>query len=262
MSGWVKFEKDLTTDPRVLRMAKELGRRFTWFDTSNGCDFDPCNASALPGVTLVCGALIRLWVYADSHARVDDTLDLGAAEVDELVGIPGFASAMPADWLREIDETTVELPGFQAHNGTEAKKKALTQKRVTRHRNNATRDSVTTCNASALPDQTKTRPRPDQTKGERGADAPSPIRRGSKTCPEDWEPSPWLLSKIETEDVPNCLARGGTTVAMELERLRSCTFGTARIDWDKTAWNWLLTECKKINQKEAMYGANRQATGR
>jgi hypothetical protein len=49
---------------------------------------------------------------------------------------------------------------------------------------------------------------------------------------------------------------------MELERLRSCTFGTARSDWDKTAWNWLLTECKKINQRETMYGANGQARRR
>lgn len=159
MSGWIKFEKDLTTDPRVLRMAKELDRRLTLFA---GTDFDPCNASALPGVTLVCGALIRLWVYADSHAREDNTIDLGCRELDEMVGIPDFCSIMPADWLREIDEQTVELPGFQEHNGTEARKRALTQKRVTQHRDKAKRASVTGSNASALPDQTKTRP--DQTK--------------------------------------------------------------------------------------------------
>jgi hypothetical protein len=109
-------------------MAKELDRRFSWFDGTTDHDCDPCNASALPGVTLVCGALTRLWVYADSHARDDDSLDLGMAEIDELVGINGFAAMMPPDWLREIDDRTVELPGFQAHNGTEAKKKALTQK--------------------------------------------------------------------------------------------------------------------------------------
>jgi hypothetical protein len=99
-------------------------------------------------------------------------------------------------------------------------------------------------------------------KGERGANAPRSPRKARKTCPEEWQPSAALLAKISAEEVEACLARGGTTVAMELERLRSCTFGTARIDWDKTAWNWLLTECKKINQKEVMYGANRQAQRR
>jgi len=169
MSGWIKVEKDLETDPRVLRMAKAL-----------------CNASALQdlqrrnaSVTLVCGALARLWIYADSHIRDDDTLDMGAAEIDEWIGIPNFCSTMPADWLLQVDESTVELPGFQEHNGVEAKKRALTQKRVAQHRDNTKRISVTERNASALPDQT----RPDQTKtrpeSTRSARAPNPEVKGS-----------------------------------------------------------------------------------
>lgn len=146
MSGWIKWEKDLETDPRVLRMSRELKRI--------------CNAGALHPVTLVCGGLIRLWSYADSHAREDDTLDLGVDEIDELVGIPGFCSIMPADWLREIDEHTVELPNFQQHGGTEAKKKALTKKRVETHRK---RSSVTGALTNALPDQDQDQDQ-DQTK--------------------------------------------------------------------------------------------------
>lgn len=144
MSGWIKWEKDLEDDPRVLRMARELKRL--------------CNAMPFHPVTVVCGGLIRLWRYADSHIREDDTLDLGAREIDELVGIDSFCSIIPADWLREIDENTVELPGFQEHNGVEAKKRALTQKRVARHRDKEKRDSVT----PALPDQDQTKTRPDQ----------------------------------------------------------------------------------------------------
>lgn len=183
MSGWVKFEKDLTTDPRVLRMAKELDRRLTMF--GSGVEFDPCNASALPGVTLVCGALIRMWCYADSHAREDDTLDLGFQEIDELIGIPGFCSIMPGDWLRKVDDRTVELPGFQEHNGVEAKKRALTQKRVARHRHAEKRISVTSCNASALPDQDQDQ---DQTKTKTrerdvARDA-APAEHGDSTGPE------------------------------------------------------------------------------
>lgn len=170
MSGWIKVEKDLESDPRVLRMAKDIGRLFFLFHPTD--DLDPCNACAFPGVTLVCGALTRLWIYADSHARDDDTLDMGAQEINEWLGIPNFCSIVPKDWLIEIDEHTVELPGYQQHNGTEARKRALTQKRVAQHRK---RDSVAPSNASALPDQTKTRPRPrlDQTKTKSKISIPS-----------------------------------------------------------------------------------------
>jgi len=145
MSGWIKWEKDLESDPRVLRMARELKRL--------------CNAPAFSPVTLVCGGLIRLWSFADTHIREDDTLDLGVGELDELIGITGFCSLMPEDWLREVDEKTVELPGFQDHNGVEARKKALTQKRVETHRKRkSVTKSVTEELTTALPDQT----RPDQ----------------------------------------------------------------------------------------------------
>lgn len=162
MSGWIKVEKDLETDPRVLRMARALGKRFQFYSVAAVAD--PCNACALPSVTLVCGGLTRLWIFADSHIREDDTLDMDTAEIDELLGIPGFCSLTPPDWLRAIDDHTVELPGFQEHNGVEAKRRALTQKRVERHRGAAKRESVTPGNADALPDQT--RPDQDQTIGE------------------------------------------------------------------------------------------------
>jgi hypothetical protein len=83
--------------------------------------------------------------------------------------------------------------------------------------------------------------------------------KAARMVPETWQPGPKLLERIREEQVEECLRRGGTSVAMELERFRACTFSTARTDWDKTAWNWLLTECKQINQKEALYGANRQS---
>jgi len=170
MSGWIKWEKSLETDPRVLRMAKELKRI--------------CNASPFHPVTLVCGGLLRMWSYADTHIRQDDTLDLGSTEVDELVGIEGFCALLPEDWFREIDEKTVELPGFLEHNGVEAKKKALTQKRVENHRK---RSSVT----AALPDQT--RPDLDQTKKETTASA-TPARQHvpRETVDPEW----WLDFKL------------------------------------------------------------------
>jgi hypothetical protein len=134
MSGWIKVEKSLDDDPRVIRMVARLRNA------------DVTLGSRAP--LLVIGALVKFWWYADTHIRQDDTLDLSPSEIDEMVGLPGFCDLLPECWLRQVDGNCVELPDFQKHNGVEAKKRAVTQKRVSRHRNAA---SVT----PALPDQTR-----------------------------------------------------------------------------------------------------------
>lgn len=160
--AWIKFEKDLLTDPRVLRIARTIQARWLMFDgpkTPSSEQYDPCNAVALPAVTLALGALVRIWSLADTHLGEDDLLPLGFTELDDVVGLPGFCSLLPVDWIIEVDDNTVKLPDFHEHNGTEAKKKAVTQQRVARFRSRNT-PALQTRNAPALPDQT----RPDQTK--------------------------------------------------------------------------------------------------
>jgi hypothetical protein len=149
--GWIKFEKDLRTDPRVLRIAREINRRFALYPKDAA--HEPCNAYALPAVTLVLGALAQLWSLADSHAE-NDVLRMSTEELDDYLGIAGFCALLPDDWLIALDDGSVELPGFQEHNGPEAKKRALTQNRVARHRErNAS--PLQGSNAHALPDKTR-----------------------------------------------------------------------------------------------------------
>lgn len=231
MSGyWIKFEKDLVTDPRVIRMAKELTKRFNLVaEIPEPSPVAGCNAYALPGVTLVLGALTRLWIYADSHCREDDTLDLGGREIDELIGIPDFCSLMPKDWLVVIDGNTVELPGFQEHNGVEAKKKALTQKRVARHRDSKKHNGVSHGNAVALPDQT----RPDQTR-ESAAARP---RVASKKAPQDFTPDLSFASAT----IPDVDAE------TEAARFKDYEFKTPRSDWSAAWRNW-IRKCKDTGQ--------------
>src|SRR5205807_4309435 len=156
MGGWIKLEKDLREDPRVLRMARGIDQRYLLFawPSSDG-NLDPSNATALPAVTLVLGGLMQLWSLADSFARDDDTLDISPDEIDQLTGIKGFAELMPRDWLEVLDAEHVKLPGFHEHNGIIAKRKALTARRVTQHRYKMKRSSVTSNgvgrNAHALP---------------------------------------------------------------------------------------------------------------
>ncbi|MGC8519824.1 MAG: hypothetical protein ACP5P4_15095 [Steroidobacteraceae bacterium] len=184
MSGWIKFEKDLLTDPRVVRIARALGRRWVLFDSQNSCNaaalqtYEQCNARALPAVTLVCGALVRIWSLADTHIKTGDILPLGTDELDEIVGLPGFCEMLPAEWLVPLDGS-VKLPGFHEHNGTAAKKKAVTQERVRRYRarNAGALQRVT---PTALPDQDQDQ---DQSKSARAARNPPP----DGLDPEAWE---------------------------------------------------------------------------
>jgi hypothetical protein len=245
VSGWIKLEKDIESDPRVLRMAKAVAAMYPKIG----------NAPALHGVTLVLGALARLWIYADSHVRADDTLELGAADLDERLGIPGFCALMPEDWLRVIDDETVELPGFQEHNSVAAKRAAQTTKRVARHRVNVKRNSVTGGNAAALPTKTETRPRQDQdhteetarasrtltdceTTAERRRDAEA--GRGAR-LPADFDLTAERRRVAEAEHVDP-----ERTFAKFTNHWRSASGANARKrDWDATWRNWCLTEADR-----------------
>jgi hypothetical protein len=124
MPGWIKFGKDLRTDPAVLRIAAKVGGDVVTHDRYIS------NAR----VTLVLGALAQLWMIADSHVSDDDVLALGVEHINEIIGIPNFCDLLPRHWLEVLDSDHVRLPKFQEHNGPAAKVRAMTAKRVTVHR--------------------------------------------------------------------------------------------------------------------------------
>lgn len=194
MSGWVKWEKDLETDPRFVRLVRQMrnARYAGVTQESNGSVLGVLPATVL--VSLTMGCLMKFWAYADTHIRTDNTLDLGFADIDELVGISGFASSLPEDWLVNIDESHVELPGYQQHNGIAAKKAALAQKRMenkrTRERRNGSVTPVTHQRNGRVTGASLDQTRPDQTKTEtiRKSDG-SPVagreRKDSRAPPRD-----------------------------------------------------------------------------
>jgi hypothetical protein len=133
--GWIKLEKDLLTDPRLILVAKR------------------CNAGALHGVTHALGCIAHLWMLADTHIGNDDILPLGVHDINHVLGVKSFAEILPQDWLQVIDSNHVKLPGFHIHNGTDSKKKAQTAKRVRRHRVSVNGNALQQSNGRALPDQ-------------------------------------------------------------------------------------------------------------
>ncbi len=118
---WIKFEKELATgDPKVLRIASRL---------RNAC-VTPESLYTL--ATL--GALTRLWSFADTHIRDDDTLSSTIAEINEVIGIANFCDLLPPEWLQVLDGDRVHLPDFLAHNGIKARTRALGAGRQKRYR--------------------------------------------------------------------------------------------------------------------------------
>lgn len=103
MAGdWIKMSTDLRTHPKVVRIASAL------------------KADRLR----VVGGLHAVWCLFDAHSA-DGSLDGYTNEaLDDLIGWPGFSSALVSvDWLKETPQG-LELPRFEEHNGQSAKRRA------------------------------------------------------------------------------------------------------------------------------------------
>lgn len=157
MSGWIKLEKDLLTDPRFVAAAMALEERYSMIDEG----VSERNAVTLPATTLLIGALARIWVIADTHIGEDDVLALSTHQIDKLIGIDGLCEILPNDWLEILDGNRVKLPNYHAHNGSTAKERSGNALRQQRFRDKHKQPTVTSRNAVTLPDQDKTKTRED-----------------------------------------------------------------------------------------------------
>jgi hypothetical protein len=163
VSGWIKFWKDMPNDPRVLSAASELSKRYVLAHRTPGGGSDlskteTCNAWR----NAVTGALATLWCYADEHIRDDDSLPLTSQTLDAVVGLEGFFEVMPREWIDELDDGSIVLPGYCEKNSLIAKRKRTVKSnaRVTRWRrankasgNGVTRHHATHSNAAGDLDQ-------------------------------------------------------------------------------------------------------------
>jgi hypothetical protein len=123
--GYIKFDKDMAEDPRLLNAAQELTKRYTVMEIT------PQGERPLsPGDQLrfqcnaITGGVVTLWKYADVHLRKDNSLPMQAAALDALVGIAGFFDVISRDWVDELDDGTLTLPGYCEKNSLIAKKNA------------------------------------------------------------------------------------------------------------------------------------------
>jgi hypothetical protein len=124
--GWIKFEKEMANDPRLLEAATVLAQRYRIAMAVQAVGGRELSQSELLYFcrNALLGALVTLWSYADTHIRADDTLPMALHSVDAMVHIEGFCDLMPAQWVRKFDDRTTLLPGYCEHNALIAKQKA------------------------------------------------------------------------------------------------------------------------------------------
>jgi len=128
MAGeWLKFESSLPEKPETLAITVAMG----WDD---------------PDLTV--GKLMRLFRWFDQHTVDGNAASVTPALLDRLIGVTGFVQAVAnAGWL-DVTDIGLSLINFDRHNGTTAKSRAQTAKRVANHRANA--GGGDGCNAASV----------------------------------------------------------------------------------------------------------------
>jgi hypothetical protein len=110
--SWIKIETNTPDKPEVCIIASQLRM-----------DSDA-----------VMGKLVRLWAWAELNVSGNNDTSVTLEFLDKVVGKKGFSAALiKAGWLKESKER-LEFPNFSRHNGREAKGRAQTALRVSRHR--------------------------------------------------------------------------------------------------------------------------------
>jgi hypothetical protein len=238
MGGWIKLDKDVLDDPRVIGMAVKLTELYSF-----GRPAAPLEGSSLLkfACNAVTGALVTLWRYADEHITDADALpNLPLKALDALVGLEGFCALMPPEWLVEGHDGCVVLPGYCEKNSliTKRKRAVKSNARVRRWRasrnaqsnakgngagNVVTSAHVTQCNAAV----------------DRDIDLDGDIKKKNKRlapprkrCPEDFQISPDLRAWAAT-NAPD------VNLETETAKLRDHEFKTPRSDWPAAWRNWI-----------------------
>jgi hypothetical protein len=128
MSGWIDIDKDMVDDPRLNAAADKLSKLFAITDRQTDLELSGTDELWYARNALL-GALVTLWRYADEHIRDDDTLPLRCTTLDAIVGLTGFCRLLPADWIVELDDGTVKLPGYVEKNRLITKRKRIARNR-------------------------------------------------------------------------------------------------------------------------------------
>lgn len=208
MAEWLKLDKSTADKPEIFAIAERLG-------------IDP---------DAVLGKCIRVWSWFDSHTTNGSANGAGVTKslIDRITGVTGFADSMLfVGWLAQLegDLGGFALPNFDRHNGETAKARALTAKRVAKHKS-------AIANASGV---TKPLPREDKKREEENLITPS-AQEGSRLA-DDWAlPEEWAAwcKRERPELTPSVVAANFA----DFWHAKAGKDASKR-DWEATWRNWV-----------------------
>lgn len=159
MAGdWIKMRVALTYDLKVMQIARLLNGDVDFLEQlapNAQLSVGHCNAMSLH--TLVIGALHKFWCATQEITSDGNLGTLDENDINCLVGCYGFAeSLLEVGWLEKNADGTLQVHNWDEHNGESAKKRAMGNKRVGKHRD-VKRDCVTTVKRESVTREEKRR---------------------------------------------------------------------------------------------------------
>lgn len=83
---------------------------------------------------ITVGRLFRLWRWFDQQTTDGNAHGVTQALLDRVIGVTGFCEAVQSVGWLVVNEGGISLPNFDRHNGSTAKNRAQTAKRVAKYR--------------------------------------------------------------------------------------------------------------------------------
>lgn len=174
MAGdWIKIQHSLPQKPEVFAIARSVGQNR---DT-------------------IVGLLVRFWSWCDQNSVNGSGLSLTSDDVDDMVGVRGFAAAMRASGWLTGDDGSLQVPNFERHNTNSAKARALeTEAKRLRRLSDAVSDTCPTKDVQNVrPEKRRARGEQEENiqllKGNRKAigttDSPLPVAPVARRLPKD-----------------------------------------------------------------------------
>jgi len=109
---WIKMRGNLWDDPRVAKL---------------------CDLTGQPEAMII-GALYWLWATADQHTEDGFMPGMSLRMLDRKTGVKGLGDGLVAIGWVTCSDDGVTISNFQEHNGSSAKKRLMTARRVAAHK--------------------------------------------------------------------------------------------------------------------------------
>lgn len=218
--AWMKIDLELPDKPEVHAIAGML-------------NLDP---------DAVVGKLIRVWQWFDKHTTDGNAFGVTYALPDRISSVAGFGEAMAfVGWLEQHDKV-LAMPKFDRHTSESAKARALTAKRVEKHKTKTNAKVTHELTVAALPDALP-REEKDKNKKHIGADAGFCFKTalldagGNPELVADWLKVRTKLKATNTKSAFSLFMRevgkAGYTVDQALEVCCSRSWKGFDADWVK-----------------------------